>query len=39
MACATKDFINDPTMAKAVELVVVRAKQLGLRNVIMGGMH
>jgi hypothetical protein len=39
MACATKDFINNPTMAEAVGawLAVALAKRLVLRNVIMEG--
>ena len=39
MACATKDFINDPTTAEAVGawFTVALAKRLGLRQVIMEG--
>ena len=37
MACATKDFINNPTMAGAVGvwLAVALVKCLGLRNVLI----
>jgi hypothetical protein len=39
MACATKDFINNPTMAEAVGawFAVALAKRLGLRNVLIEG--
>ena len=39
MACATKEFINDPTTAEVVGawLAVALTKRLGLQNVIMEG--
>ena len=39
MACATKEFVSNPTMAEAVGawLVVALAKRLDLRNVLLEG--